>query len=281
MSVVDKRDLGSAFRNRLRNLLRHFDGNQAEFADSIGLDRSALSQLLSDDVVRLPRAETLCAIAQKHGISLDWLLGLHHDDEKQFLPALEIGEMGATSTGDLLSKWAGEATGHKVRYVPSTIPIPYRTKAVANYEMTKYARNHAADGAENAGSSWFEKGLPEDTEMDICMPVQQLMLLAEGKGYWGNLDRQSRSLQIDSMADQLDKDYPTVRLYLYCEIARFSITYVQYGPEHASIFTGGSYLVVNDINHIRKLRSDFDDLIRQAVIGPEKSMEFLRGLHVT
>ncbi|MDX1737902.1 MAG: helix-turn-helix transcriptional regulator, partial [Alphaproteobacteria bacterium] len=44
--------------------------NLSQFAKSIGIDRSALSQFLASDSTRLPRAETLCTIAAECNISL-------------------------------------------------------------------------------------------------------------------------------------------------------------------------------------------------------------------
>ena len=77
---MDKRDLSGVFRERLRRLLERSGLNHSAFAASIGIDRSALSQLLSSGAVRLPRAETLLAIARAHEVSLDWLLGQSQDE---------------------------------------------------------------------------------------------------------------------------------------------------------------------------------------------------------
>ena len=63
--MMDKRDLSELFRVRLQTLLERSDRNQAAFAASVGIDRSALSQLLSGRSTRLPRAETLLAIAER------------------------------------------------------------------------------------------------------------------------------------------------------------------------------------------------------------------------
>ena len=77
---MDKRDLSSLFRERLKMLLQRSDLNQSAFAAAVGIDRSALSQLLSGASTRLPRAETLLNIAAEHKVSLDWLLGLSQDE---------------------------------------------------------------------------------------------------------------------------------------------------------------------------------------------------------
>ena len=76
---MDKRDLSTVFRDRLKLLLTRSDLNQSAFAAAVGIDRSALSQLISGASTRLPRAETLLNIAAEFKVSLDWLLGLSHD----------------------------------------------------------------------------------------------------------------------------------------------------------------------------------------------------------
>ena len=73
---MDKRDLSVLFRERLKVLLIRSGANQSAFAATVGIDRSALSQLLAGASTRLPRAETLLNIAAEHKVSLDWLLGL-------------------------------------------------------------------------------------------------------------------------------------------------------------------------------------------------------------
>ena len=50
------------------------------YARAVGIDRSTLSQLLSPANERLPRAETLAAIATLAGVSVDWLLGLQSEE---------------------------------------------------------------------------------------------------------------------------------------------------------------------------------------------------------
>ena len=73
---MDKRDLSRLFQERIKILLVRSGENQSAFAASVGIDRSALSQLLSGQSTRLPRVETLLNIAERHAVSLDWLLGL-------------------------------------------------------------------------------------------------------------------------------------------------------------------------------------------------------------
>ena len=60
---VDRRETVVIFRERLLDVIARSGLSRSRFAAKIGLDRSTLSQLLSEDSVRLPRAETIAAIA--------------------------------------------------------------------------------------------------------------------------------------------------------------------------------------------------------------------------
>ncbi len=51
------------FQQRLRQVIHHSGLNRSSFASSIKVDRSTLSQLLSAENLRLPRADTVIAIA--------------------------------------------------------------------------------------------------------------------------------------------------------------------------------------------------------------------------
>jgi len=48
----------------------------------------------------------------------------------------------------------------------------------------------------------------------------------------------------------------------------------------AAIYVGEMYIVLNATEHIRSLTRHFDNLIRNAVVGPSESAAFLRELKV-
>jgi len=60
---MQKRDTSDIFRQRLLALIERSGLSRSQFATRAGLDRSTLSQLLSDVNVRLPRTETIARIA--------------------------------------------------------------------------------------------------------------------------------------------------------------------------------------------------------------------------
>src|SRR3546814_17966479 len=75
-AVPDKRFTVQLFRERLEQAMDRAGTSRAELARRIGVDRSTLSQILSRDSVRLPRADTVAPMAGTLPVSLDWLLGL-------------------------------------------------------------------------------------------------------------------------------------------------------------------------------------------------------------
>ena len=55
--MIDKRDVVDTFQDRLGQLIARAQLSRAQFAATVGLDRSALSQILAPGAARLPRAE--------------------------------------------------------------------------------------------------------------------------------------------------------------------------------------------------------------------------------
>jgi len=268
---MDKRNVGQVFRERLADIMRRYGGPQSRFADSIGLDRSALSQLLSGKTERLPRAETLVAIADAHGVSLDWLLGVSQSERlaAEIAPTLAI-ELGASAHDDSrLQEWRREAAGYKIRYVPATLPDLLRTEATIRYELGREPNERVEATIADADQHLAYSRRPE-TDMEVCMPLQRLTGFARGEGIWGALDAGTRRAQLLHMARLLDELYPTFRLFLYDGRRIFSAPITIFGPLRAAIYAGDMYLVLTTTEHIRVLIDRFDGLIRQAVVNPHE-----------
>lgn len=276
---MDKRDLGRVFRERLAEVMRRYGGGQSRFAASIGLDRSALSQLMSDRAVRLPRAETLAAIAEVHGTSLDWLLGVSQSEgpAAEMAPVLGI-EHGARGPDDSrLQQWRREAAGYKIRYVPATLPDLMRTEAVIRFEMGHEPADRIAATIADADQYLAYSRRPE-TDMEVCMPMQRLLGFARGHDMWESLPAAGRREQIDHMARLLDELYPTFRLFLYDARHWYSIPYTVFGPARAAIYAGDMYFVLHATEHIRALVDRFDDLIRHASVNPHEAAAHVSAL---
>jgi transcriptional regulator with XRE-family HTH domain len=277
--AADKRELGPIFRERLEILLARTSVTRSAFAKSIGLDRSALTQLLGTQSTRLPRADTLRRICTEYSISLDWLLGLSQDEKlsAEIKPALELAEADDSNNDTLLERWHKEATGYKIRYVPAQIPDLLRTPDVIAYEYSGRAAPSPSWQLRNAEFRLDYNRQPE-TDMEVCMPRQRLELLAEGKGLWRGLDRVARQAQLDHMTKLVDELYPGFRLFLYDQRRTYSIPYTVFGPQRAAIFVGEMYMVLNATEHIRSLTRHFDNLIRHAVVSANESAAYLATL---
>ena len=277
---MDRRKTVEAFRDRLTEVVERSGLSRTAFANRAGLDRSTLSQLLSTGNDRLPRAETIAAIAAREQVSVDWLLGLSQEGQigTDVVPQpLEI-EAGAASPADKrLARWQAEALGYKIRYVPTTLPDLLKTEEVIRYEYQEYG-----DRVPKTRIDWAEEllaysRLPE-TDMEACSSVQSLEDFAHGHGVWKNLPLEARAAQLNSMIVLLDELYPRFRWFLFDGLRRFSAPITVFGPKRAAVYVGNMYLVFNSTEHIRAMTQHFDDLIRHAVMQLPEVIGFIEGL---
>ena len=138
---MDRRETGRLFRTRLREAMEAVGITQSGLARRVGVDRSTLSQLLAEESDRLPRADTVAAMAAALQVSLDWLLGLRQEAEPSadiLDQAVEIASGDSAAAEEQLQRWHEEAAGYKIRYVPSTIPDLLKTDRVIEYEFTPF-----------------------------------------------------------------------------------------------------------------------------------------------
>lgn len=275
---MDKRHLADIFRKRLWTLVQRSGGSQSAFAARVGIDRSALSQLLSGMVTRLPRAETLLSIAAEHKVSLDWLLGISQDEGlgSEIRASLEIEEGAGGFDRTLLAKWHAEAAGTKIRYVPAGIPDLLRTDALIEYEAGITRRDLETQFGETQYRIDYSRR-PE-TDMEICMPRHTLEIFARGFGVWSGFPPVDRAAQLAHMARLLDDLYPSVRLYLYDGRRRYSVPYTIFGQLRAAIYAGDMYVVLNAIEPVRTMTRHFDNLIRAADVNAHEAASFARAL---
>jgi transcriptional regulator with XRE-family HTH domain len=275
---MDKRDLAGTFRDRLMLLMRRSGVNQSRFAETVGIDRSALSQLLSGASTRLPRAETLINIAAVHGVSLDWLLGLSADEgvASEIRQSFEIEEGLEGNDRTLLARWHAEATGTKIRYVPAGIPDLLRTEELVEYEAGISNRSPQAQLGETQYRIDYNRR-PE-TDMEVCMPRHTLDIFASGMGVWADFPKDARTRQLDHMAQLLDDLYPSFRLFFYDGRKRYSVPYTIFGQMRAAIYMGDSYLVLNAPGAVLSLTRHFDNLIRAAEIHAHEAARYARTL---
>ena len=275
---MDKRDLSQLFRERLKLMLARSGQNQSAFAASVGIDRSALSQLLAGQSTRLPRDETLLNMAATYNVSLDWLLGISQDEwlASEIRESLEIEEGTGSFDRTLLAAWHAEAAGTKIRYVPAGIPDLLRTDAVIDYEAGITRKNRDSQIDEKDYRIYYNRR-PE-TDMEVCMPRHMLEIFAKGNGVWSGLDEAARRKQLAHIARLVDDLYPSFRLYLYDGRQRYSIPYTIFGQIRAAIYVGEMYLVLNAVTPVRTLTRHFDNLIRAAEINAHEAAAYCRQL---
>ena len=130
---MDKRERAELFRERLSDAIRSRDMNRSDLARGARLDRSTVSQLLSEDAPRLPNGQALAAIATALGVSADWLLGLstHRGAAAEILDqAVQIAETDRHPVDEHLLAWYRDAVGAKIRHVPANLPDVLKTEAV-------------------------------------------------------------------------------------------------------------------------------------------------------
>ncbi|MFQ6018144.1 MAG: helix-turn-helix domain-containing protein [Kiloniellaceae bacterium] len=277
---MDRRETVELFRDRLGEVIRRSGLSRAAFAARAGLDRSTLSQLLSAGNDRLPRAETIAAIAAREQISVDWLLGLSQEGPlgADVMAQALVIESGAASPADArLAKWHAEAAGYKIRYVPTTLPDLLKTGEVIRYEYQEYDAKVPKARIEQAEERLAYSRLPE-TDMEACSSRQSLEEFARGQGIWQHLPVASREAQLNSMLVLLDELYPTFRWFLFDGLQRYSVPLTIFGPKRAAVYFGNMYFVFNSTEHIRVLTAHFDDLIRAAVVQPTDVIGLIKGL---
>jgi len=268
------------FRTRLVEVIEGSGLSRSEFARRIGADRSTLSQLLAADGTRLPRAETIAAIAGVAQVSVDWLLGLSGKGQlgTDVLNEAVAIEPGAASPADeRLKGWHTEAAGYKIRYVPTTLPDLLKTEEVIRYEYVQHDTLEPQGRIEYAEARLAYSRRPE-TDIEACSSYQSLAQFARGEGQWQDLAFDTRIAQIQSMIRLLDELYPTFRWFLFDIRKSYSVPLTIFGPQRAAIYIGDMYLVSTSQEHIRVLTGHFDNLIRAAVMQPPEVIEYLKRL---
>jgi len=276
---MDKRQTVETFRERLTELIERAAVSRSQFAARAGLDRSTLSQLMSPNNVRLPRAETIARIATRHSVSVDWLLGLSQEDQvaTDIVPQLVIEPDASRPADERLALWHEQARGYKVRYVPATLPDQLKIDEVITYE-TGLLNEAAAAAWRDVAHEHISHAAGEASEIEVCLPIQSFEVFARGQGVWSDLDADKRQRQLIHMADELEQNYPAYRCFLFDGRERFSVPYTVFGPHRAAIYVGDMYFVFNSTEHIRVLTGHFDDLIRHARVQPNDCAGILRDM---
>jgi len=277
---MDRRETVEIFRQRLSEVIEQSGQTRSAFAASLKLDRSTLSQLLSGETDRLPRADTIAAIATAAQVSVDWLLGLSQEGQLRtdlVAQETEIAPGTGSPADERLQRWHAEAAGYKIRYVPSTVPDMLKTEAVIRYEYGAQGDEVPLVRREMAERRLEYSRRPE-TDMEACSSFQSVEELARGEGIWRNLTPAARREQLEWMVRLTDELYPTFRWFMFDGLEKYCVPVTIFGPKRAAVYVGAMYLVFNSTEHIRAMTQHFDSLIRAAVVQPHEIGRFLNGL---
>lgn len=277
---MDRRRTVETFRERLGQVIERSGLSRSGFAAKAGLDRSTLSQLLSPANDRLPRAETIAAIAEQEQVSTDWLLGLVQEEKigtNILSDAPEIARGPAPYSDERLQRWRAEAVGYKIRYVPATLPDLLKSEEIISYEYRRQGSAMPALRLEQAESRLAYSRRPE-TDLEVCSSLQSIEGFARGQGIWAKLPAASRRQQLTWMIGLVDELYPTLRWFLYDGLEHYSAPVTIFGPTRAAVYIGNMYFVFNSTEHIRALTQHFDNLIRGAIVQPPEMPRLLKRL---
>lgn len=280
MKTHERQEMVRLFRSRLTTAMERANFNQSSLAREAGVDRSTLSQLLSGENDRLPRADTVAAIAATLQVSLDWLMGLSGEARlgaSILKESLQITPSSKTTADEGLARWHEEAVGYKIRYVPAGLPDLMKTEAVLRHEFQDFATKTTSQAIAATEGRLAYTRMP-DADMEICVSLQSLEVFARGEGIWSGLAAEDRLEQVGRMATVTEELYPKLRLFLFDGRNHFSAPYTVFGPKRAAIYMGQLYFVFNTRGHIRSLTDHFDSLVRAAVIQANEAPKFLNSL---
>ncbi len=280
MRSFERQDTVRTFRERVQQAMDRAGMTKSGLSREVGIDRSTMSQLLSPENDRLPRADTVAGIASALRVSLDWLMGLTADERSQaaILKESLVFSPAARSPGDEnLTRWHQESAGRKIRYVPSTLPDLAKTDKTLIHEYQDFVAKTTDQAITASRDKRAYSRLP-DTDIEVCMSVQSLELFAEGRGIWTGLEHDARLEQLEELSDLLQELYPRLRLFLFDGLTHYSAPYTIFGVQRAAVYLGQMYFAFTTREHVRTLTSHFDDLIRAAAVQAHEAADFVEEL---
>ncbi|WAJ28784.1 helix-turn-helix domain-containing protein [Antarcticirhabdus aurantiaca] len=276
-----RRQVVHVFRERLLQVIERSRLSPAAFARTLGIDRSTLSQLLSPANDRLPRAETLAAVSQRYGVSVDWLLGLTSQERQgaDVVEQVRVEGQAGSPTDDRFLAWYAEAenAGYRIRTVPRSFPDFLKLGDVIRYEYANWPEVDVEASVLWAGER-LDSMRRSDLSQEACLPLQGLKAFARGEAQWEGLPASLRREQLETMAATCRAIYPSLRVHLFDLAQTYSAPFTVFGPQRASLYTGGLFFVFTASMHVRLLNQRFDDLIRASAVQPTAVADVMEGL---
>jgi transcriptional regulator with XRE-family HTH domain len=276
---MDKDQRARLFRTRMMTRMQDAGISRSGLARQCGIDRSTISQILNGDELRLPNAHLAAGFAEALGVSADWLLGLsdRRETAAELLAAsLRLSDARRTSADEQMREWHREAAGHKIRYVPATLPDFLKTEAVLAFEYASFL-DKTPEQASNAARDTARFLDMPGSDYEICVPVEMVRSLARGEGYWTGLPQADRARQIEVMAESCERLYPSLRLYLYDERKVFSAPVTVFGRFLAVVYVGQFFMAFRDQRQVSALTGHFDALVRDCEVDARSAATVIRG----
>lgn len=280
---MDKRLRADHFRTRLSRAMRDTDTSQSALARDIGVDRSTISQLLTDDGARLPNGHVVGACAAALGVSADWLLSLSDRPESAadlLANSLSLSEAPRALVDQRIFDWHREAAGYKIRHVPAALPDMLKTRALLEWEYAPHLGRTAdqAIGASEDRLRWMRSA---QSDYEIAMPRFEIESFVEGTGYYTGLPLDLRLAQLDRFIELCEQLYPRLRLYLFDAQRLYSAPLTIFGPLLCVFYAGGHYIAFRDRDRIETFTRHFDTLVREATLSARELSSHLQDLRQT
>ncbi|UWS04899.1 helix-turn-helix domain-containing protein [Phaeobacter inhibens] len=280
IDIMDKRLRAEQFRLRLNRALRDSGLSQSALARAIGVDRSTISQLLTDAGARLPNAHVVGGCAGALGVSADWLLSLSDRPENAadlVAASLSMAKAPRALVDERIFEWHQEAQGYKIRHVPAALPDMLKTRALLEWEYAPHLGRTAdqAIGASEDRLTWMRQSA---SDYEIAMPIYELDSFAHAVGYYEGLPLDIRLQQLDHFEQLCTQLYPRLRIYLFDAKRLYSAPLTVFGPLLCVFYAGSYYLAFRDKERVETFSSHFDDLVREADITARQLPGRLRAL---
>ncbi len=254
--------------------------NRSDLARATNSDRTTIGQLLTAGAPRLPNAHLAAEIASSLGVSCDWLLGQTDRPERPgdlLAAAMNVTDADRTTADAQILEWYVEAAGYKIRHVPATLPDMLKTEAMLAWEYETHL-GKSPDQAIQAMQDSQKLLLSGRSDFEIAMPAHEIAALAEGSGYYRDLPKTTRREQLGVVADICDRNFPSLRLFLFDARKVYSAPLTIFGPLLAVLYVGNVYLAFRSTDRVRVLTNHFDWLVREATVDARNLPAHLRQL---
>ena len=255
------------------------DLSQSELAERAGVDRSTVSQVLSESSQRVPNAHFIASTGEILGVSTDWLLGLTDRPEKLgdlLATSVTVTKASRTDFDAQIIEWHREAEGYKIRHVPATMPDLLKTPDMQRWEFEQtFAKT--PDQAVRAGRDLGEFMAQSGSDFEICLPLHEVQSCARGEGYYRGLDASVRRGQIERILEVHEALFPRVRIMLYDTRLTYSAPLTLFGPLIGVLYVGRYFMAFREAERIRRLSEHFDDLVRNVSVDSRDLPKALEG----